>query len=657
MKFQPNNVISYSAAALVLAMTFSNQTIAGDAGHLKENTRVDVDGTLAVAIRENLESGESKLDFFLERGVDAVPIQLLFAGGPPKELRAGIGIRVRGLVRNGRIQVDAAQSATSDGSATQQEGTLADPAFTLDEPTVAVIMVNPSDMSHTSTAIANMADYYFGDTHSMKDMYKEISFGQLVMNEDADADGSPDVFGPVTLNVTAAELCDAPFNHTSAAEQLVPGFNAGLYDHRIYAIPKDLPCGWTGYAYVSCGSSCRAFNRWSFDVNTTSHEFGHNRGLSHAGVGTNVYADYSSFMGYSISNRVRGLDGAHHWLMGWYDAIDDFAAQTVTSSGAFTISSIGDDPALTTAPTLLRIQVPNGAPYFLSTRQAVGYDSDLVTLNPESLDGISVHRMSDTSYQNSDRVAQLAVGETFTDAENNLTITQLSGKNTDGTVAVDIVLDQVVACNVAQPGLSVSPSSARVAAGGSQGFAVNVSNNDSSGCDSVPFAVSNGLGFQDIVNLAPGSNGSTSFALTGGTADGDTTSASVLVTAPDHPSASRIVTLTVDAAGPEAPTNLSGSYRKKGKNHKVTLQWDASVSPDTAAYEVFREGTSLGTTAQTSFVETLAGAPSSPIAYSVIPSDDLGNVGTSASTTVDPGSDGDGDGGGGGGKCHPKRGC
>ena len=323
---------------------------------LPENARVELKGTLQVFIRENLEEQTAEYDYFLERGKGKGPVKLTFLGAQPSELRSGVGIEIRGQVRNGNVEVTAANIEEGTGSSGTESG--ATEAFNLDERSALVIIVNVSDVSHTSTDLENMTNYYFGSSNSMADMYEQITFGQLLIN-------GP-VLGPIDVSQTANEVCINPFTYASSwlsQAEAAYGINRNDYRHRIFAVPRNLSgpdCGWTGYANVGCGTSCSAFNRWSHDINTTSHEFGHNLQFAHSGVGTNQYADMSSFMGYSTSNGVRALDGAHHWQAGWYESIDTLSADTIQSPGPYDVAPLAEGTPSNSAPSIYRIEIAGG---------------------------------------------------------------------------------------------------------------------------------------------------------------------------------------------------------------------------------------------------------------------------------------------------------
>lgn len=603
---------------------------------LPENARLELSGTLQVFIRENLQARTAEYDYFLERGQGKSPVRLIFSDTHPSQLRSGVGIAVRGLVRNGGVEVTAAN--IEEGADSSGSGSASAEAFTLDSRSALVVIVNLSDQSHSGTQVANMNDYYFGASASMADMYEKITFGQLMI--------TGQVVGPITVSQSSSEICNNPFNYASSwltqAESQF-GINRSDFRHRIFAVPRSMSCGWTGYANVGCGNSCNAFNRWSDDINTTSHEFGHNINLAHAGVGSNQYADYSSFMGYSVSSGVRALDGAHHWQMGWYENINALNTETIQGSGTYDVAPLTEVTPSASGPSLYRIDVATGHPYFLSARTAQGYDSDLTTLNSAALTGVNIHRYIGSGYGQTDRVAQLSNGESYIDSQNTLVITQLS-RAVDGTVTFSVDLGEGE-CVESPPGLSINPSFQTVGPGESYDFPVNMVNNDSTACSPRMFNLYTTAGnlSPDSLTIAPGTQASSSLTITGGLS-GEIVAA---VSVPGESTSGVTATLTVDATPPTVQ-NLLGTYERKGKNHRVQLSWDGSDQSGIGSYEIFRDGVSRAMTSQSSYTDSLPKPPAAAYTYHVRAVDIHGNEAESGSISVSTGSGGDGDGGGGG---------
>ena len=644
------NKFIFSTLVGIFSLQFAMPGYSQPPNGLPENAKVELKGTLQVFIRENLQTQSASYEYFLERGKGKGPVKLIFLEKHPSQLRSGVGIAVRGMVRNGNVEVTATNF--EEGTGDSGSGSGSTQAFTLDQRSALVVIVNVPGFTHSSTDVGNMDNYYFGSSNSMADMYDKITFGQLMI--------SGQVAGAINVSQSAEQVCDTPFSFASSWLTLAEnelGINRNDFRHRIFALPRQLSgtgCGWTGYANVGCGSSCTAFNRWSHDINTTSHEFGHNIGLAHAGVGSNQYGDYSSFMGYSLSNGVRALDGAHHWQTGWYEDIDAPSTQTIQSSGTYQVAPLNEVAPSSTISSIYRIEIPAEDDYFLSARVAQGYDSDLSSLNSAALAGVNIHRYAGSGYDQTSRVAQLSDGQTYADSLNSVTITQLS-RSSDGTVTFSVDLAEAE-CVESTPGLSINPSFATVGESGSYNFPITVTNNDSGPCSSRLFTLVTDAGSLTPAGLtvSPGSQGNSSLALNGGSLSGDIV-ATVSVQGESTPP--RNATLTVDATPPtvDAPT---GTYTRKGKNHRIELTWSGNDESGISSYVIFRNGASRATTSQNSYTDSLSRTPAASYEYYVQAIDNYGNTTYSTPTTVETGSgDGDdSDGGGGGGNDKPCRG-
>lgn len=646
----------------VLMLVTASFSYAQPPSTLPENARVELDGTLEVFIREDLQRGTAEHEFFLNRGPDTPPIRLLFNSGVPSDMRSGIGIAVRGVVRNGRVEVEA---ANLDVSSSEPQPSSSAEAAILNQRTALVVVLNLTDASHLATELENMPGYYFGTDQSMKDMYDKASFGQLVIIGDVDnangdgiaePDGFPDVFGPIESTRSTAEICANPFTYVSeflAAAEIL-GVDPELYQHRIFALPKGMSCGWTGYANVGCGSTCNAFNRWSQDLNTTSHEMGHNLGMAHAGKDTDgngileggeQYSDFSSFMGYSLSSGVRAVDAAHHWQMAWYQNYDGFSTELVATSGQYSIAPLQETQPAVTAPSILRINVGNGRPYFLSVRQALGYDTDLPSINSAALNGVNIHRYDGSGYDKTWLIDQLSSDESYTDSVNNLTITQVGGKDASGVATVNIDLGDGE-CIESLPGLNLTPSFATVGPDTSYTYSVTVTNNVSTSCGAQTFTLIVDAVVFDSLSVAPGAQSSTDLIIPGSNDGGDI---NFTVSTVEYSEVTAEGTLTVDATAPSEVTNLSGTYAKKGKNHRIQLGWTGSASADIASYDIERGGSWIANTTQSNYTHTFSGTISTSYNYTVRAVDNVENVSSGKSTDVDTSGDDTGGGGNGGG--------
>ena len=123
----------------------------------------------------------------------------------------------------------------------------------------------------------------------------------------SDGDG---VYGPYRIAYSASGACD--YNGWGQAGRAAAGLADADYDHVIHVLPINTTCGWGGLAYMPGRYSWVLTN--SFDplvANTitgassadrfrgvTSHSFGRNLGIHHAGAG--------------LHRRRRAADGDQH---------------------------------------------------------------------------------------------------------------------------------------------------------------------------------------------------------------------------------------------------------------------------------------------------------------------------------------------------------
>ena len=95
----------FAAVLGLLSLQFAISGQAQPPNGLPENAKVELRGTLQVFIRENLEAQTADFDYYLDRGKGKGPVKLIFLGDHPSNLQSGVGIAVRGQVRNGNVEV------------------------------------------------------------------------------------------------------------------------------------------------------------------------------------------------------------------------------------------------------------------------------------------------------------------------------------------------------------------------------------------------------------------------------------------------------------------------------------------------------------------------------------------------------------------------
>ncbi len=314
---------------------------------------------------------------------------------------------------------------------------------------VAIILFNFSDDTSQPMTPDEAKQEVFGSSeNSVKSFLKRNSYGKFDIKGNIQPEG--DVFGWVTINNAKAAGCYENL-WADAADKAVAetGIDLSVYQHKIYSFPQ-ASCGWGGKAYLP-GS--RSFNNIRISSNVATHEFGHNLGLTHANGYRckdqyNFYTDMSStcqsleyyddfdVMGNSNTSYTQDLSAYHKLQLGWLPKAN---MQQISASGEYTITPIektadGTQVLLVPRATWRKIGVLDY--YYLEYRPHTEANSvqppgalvrygkiyDDLGFNNSNL----IDTTPETIYGNNFSDAPLAIGRTFTDSVNGVTITPVS---------------------------------------------------------------------------------------------------------------------------------------------------------------------------------------------------------------------------------------
>jgi hypothetical protein len=425
------------------------------------------------------------------------------------------------------------------------------------------------------------------------DLYRETSFGNIWL------EGG--VFGPFTIPYSTTSACDYyAWGNAAEAAAAAAGVDVASYNRRVFILPSNNPCGYSGIGNVG-GNPSRA---WVFRcdlADVIAHEFGHNLGMGHSSTLTDAYGDRSDIMGFS-GLALRQVNAPHQRQTGW---LDPGKFQPVSVGGTYTVSPLELGPYDATSPQVLTLAKPDtGDTYYLSYRQPIGFDANLSTTYRN---GISVHRYKGGSAQTY-LLASLADGGVFTDAANGITVTQVSHDAQSATVQVQIESGPV--CTPSSPVVTLSPAAQSGLVGESLDYVVTVSNPDSVECAVKSFSLTPILpdGWGGSVNpaslsLLPGATGSAVLRATspaGAVAADYTVAAMAAATGVSSGSATAAYTVVPDTVPPTAPANL---VAKAGRG-QVGLSWLASTdNTKVAGYQLWRNGAALKTVTTTSYTD------------------------------------------------------
>ncbi len=443
---------------------------------------VQVQGAVFAAVGDDFARGITQQKFLLQAAngtryelhmADATGSARDMLGWAGKQLNLGATqIDGRLIVRDKRrAQVMAAgATTTATGGAV-----VAATAVQGNQNTLA-ILVNFSDKAASCTA-ADVGNRVFGTTGAtVNTNYQQSSRGLVSFTGQA--------VGPFNIPYASGGACDytawgaAADNAARAA-----GVDPALYSRVSYVLPGGTTCGWSGLAYMPGRQS------WIAACSATgiySHELGHNLSLHHAATPTSEYGDASDPMGGAAMVNHNGANVA---MAGWLPA---GGVVDVTTGGSYALTAL--EYASAGTPQVLRINKPDTAEkYYISLRQAVGQDA--TTLPANFVNTLSVHRATGTLPAKTFLLQNVAVGQSFTDTGNGVTVSLqgISGSMATVSVSVGGGGGGGSTCTPGAPVVALTPASKNASAGSSLAYTLNVTNQNSSGCGTSTFNLSHAM--------------------------------------------------------------------------------------------------------------------------------------------------------------------
>lgn len=412
---------------------------------------------------------------------------------------------------------------------------------------MAILKVRPAGVT-ANLSNSTLDNWMFGSSGmTVSNWWQENSRGAAWADGDVYPGGSD---GWYTLDREYS--CSESSALRDKAMQLANGdVNFNNYQRVIIVFPKPSSgCSFAGRASIGCWVSSPDGNTVSYalqvltsmgsaqkTVQLTTHEAGHNLGLSHGST-----VDYGSEpLGPTNSSGSRAEYGDRYSSMGfWTDGhyaashkkkLGWLSSQTVTSGGTFTVKPYSS----TSGTNALKIKRGSSG----SQHLWIEYRRQLGEFNagpPDSPTNGALIRLDNSSNSllldftpgsssNDFYDAPLQSGQTWEDPYSDLAIE--IGAATNSGLQVTVSYGGTATCSTNPPTISVSPNSKSANYPAAATYTITVDNNDSNACSSSPFTMTSAVKFNSqatgevstslsnqVLTIAPGASATTTLTAT-----------------------------------------------------------------------------------------------------------------------------------------------
>ena len=243
--------------------------------------------------------------------------------------------------------------------------------------TVMIMIDTPQHKASEHSSLSSLKKVFL----EIEQFYSKASYGQISFPYDEAA-----IYGPYLIS-SVPSTCDKYEELSWAALEKAEqyGLDSSAYQHKIFILPSDLGCDWTGLAEVGCDHKhCQVWIASPPDPSLYIHELGHNLGFEHASAYGHKngkegllleYGDYSDPMGNP--NHPAQFNPPHLIQAGWYEALKPDWVETVEHSfeGIKLLRALSDLNG--DEPNALKFSGKKGLDYYLAYRKNIGLDKKI----------------------------------------------------------------------------------------------------------------------------------------------------------------------------------------------------------------------------------------------------------------------------------------